>query len=138
MSERVCIFDTTLRDGEQAAGAAMTPGEKLEIAGALARLGVDVIEAGFPAASADDLAAVRAIAEQVQGPTICALARAAMADVDAAWEAIRPARRPRLHTFLATSDLHLQHKLRMSRRDALARVEQMVAYARSLCADVEF
>ncbi len=142
MTEHIRIFDTTLRDGEQSPGATMTCAEKLEIARALARLGVDVIEAGFPAASPDDLAAVLAIAERVgaadDAPIICGLARAARADIDAAWQAVRPAARPRLHTFLATSELHMQHKLRMTRDDVKRRVEDMVGYARSLCADVEF
>jgi 2-isopropylmalate synthase len=145
MTDHVRIFDTTLRDGEQSPGATMTASEKLEVARALARLGVDVIEAGFPAASPDDLAAVRAIAAEVgaagaahEPPIICALARAARPDIDAAWHGVRAAARPRIHTFLATSDLHLEHKLRMSRADVLARVADMVAYARSLCGDVEF
>ena len=114
----VRIFDTTLRDGEQSPGATMTSAEKLEVAKALARLRVDVIEAGFPAASPDDLAAVRTIAEQVgtgdNAPIICALARAAQHDIRQAWEGVKAATRPRIHTFLATSDLHMQHKLRMS------------------------
>jgi 2-isopropylmalate synthase len=134
----VRIFDTTLRDGEQSPGATMTSAEKLEVAKTLGRLGVDVIEAGFPAASPDDLAAVRAIAEQVRGPIICGLARASRGDIDKAWEAVRVAARPRIHTFLATSDLHMEHKLRMTRAEVLARVAGMVAYARDLCEDVEF
>src|SRR5579872_4361782 len=145
----VRIFDTTLRDGEQSPGATMTSGEKLEVARALARLGVDVIEAGFPAASPDDLSAVRTIAERVGGrpvegrpsadpPRICGLARASRGDIDRAWEAVKPAARPRVHLFLATSDLHMKHKLRMSRADVLARISEMVAHARSLCEDVEF
>jgi 2-isopropylmalate synthase len=134
----VRIFDTTLRDGEQSPGATMTSTEKMEVARALARMGVDVIEAGFPAASPDDLAAVRTIAEEVRGPVICGLARASRADIDRAWEAVRPAARPRIHTFLATSELHMKHKLRMTRAEVLARVGEMVAYARSLCDDVEF
>ncbi len=145
----VRIFDTTLRDGEQCPGATMTSAEKLEVARALARLGVDVIEAGFPAASADDLAAVRAIAEgvgvrSVEGrpssdpPIICGLARASRTDIDRAWDAVKGATHPRIHTFLATSELHMQHKLRMSPADVLARVSEMVAHARSLCEDVEF
>jgi 2-isopropylmalate synthase len=146
MTSHVRIFDTTLRDGEQSPGATMTAAEKLEVARGLARLGVDVIEAGFPAASPDDLAAVRAIAADIGArgaaphgpPIICALARAARPDIDAAWQGVRAAARPRIHTFLATSDLHLEHKLRMSRADVLARVADMVAYARSLCDDVEF
>jgi 2-isopropylmalate synthase len=145
----VRIFDTTLRDGEQSPGATMTSAEKLEIARALARLGVDAIEAGFPAASPDDLAAVRSIAEQigaraVEGrpssdpPIVCGLARSSRGDIDRAWEAVKPAARPRIHIFLATSELHMKHKLRMTRADVLARVTEMAAYARSLCADVEF
>src|SRR5215471_3749863 len=145
MTSHVRIFDTTLRDGEQSPGATMTAVEKLEVARALARLGVDVIEAGFPAASPDDLAAVRAIAAEVgtagtahEPPIICALARAARPDIDAAWHGVRAAVRPRIHTFLATSDLHLEHKLRMSRAEMKAKAVEMVGYARSLCADIEF
>ena len=138
----VRIFDTSLRDGEQSPGATMTSAEKLDVARALARLRVDVIEAGFPAASPDDLAAVRSIAEQVGGdpgsPIICALARAAKTDIDKAWEGVQRAARPRIHTFLATSELHMQHKLRMTRGEVLARVAEMVAYARGLCDDIEF
>jgi len=148
----VRIFDTTLRDGEQSPGASMTSAEKLELARALARLGVDVIEAGFPAASPDDLEAVRRIAHEVgnppvgeaadapdkKTPVICGLARATKNDIDKAWEAVRHAQRPRIHTFLATSDIHMQHKLRMTRDQVLETAGDMVAYARSLCADIEF
>jgi 2-isopropylmalate synthase len=143
----VRIFDTTLRDGEQAPGATMTSSEKLEVARALARLGVDVIEAGFPAASPDDLEAVKTIAREVgvapqpgrtEPPIIAGLARATKTDIDRAWEAVKGATRPRIHTFLATSDLHLQHKLRMTRDEVKARVSEMVAYAKSYCRDVEF
>ncbi len=145
----VRIFDTTLRDGEQCPGATMTSAEKLEVARALARLGVDVIEAGFPAASADDLAAVRAIAEGVgsrsvegrpssEPPIICGLARASRGDIDRAWEAVKNATHPRVHTFLATSELHMKHKLRMTPAEVLARVSDMVAHAKSLCEDIEF
>jgi 2-isopropylmalate synthase len=147
--ERVKIFDTTLRDGEQSPGATMTSAEKLEIAHALSRLGVDIIEAGFPAASPDDLAAVRTIAQRVGNeapigrpdrapPVICALARATKNDLDRAWEAVREAKSPRLHTFLATSDLHLEHKLRLTRAEVLAKIEESVSYARELCDDVEW
>ncbi|MGZ3454525.1 MAG: 2-isopropylmalate synthase [Polyangiales bacterium] len=147
--DRVKIFDTTLRDGEQSPGATMTSAEKLEVAIALSRLGVDVIEAGFPAASPDDLAAVRAIARRVGNevpvgrpdrvpPTICGLARATKGDLDRAWEAVRDAARPRIHTFLATSDLHLEHKLRLTRAEVLAKIAESVRYARSLCEDVEW
>jgi 2-isopropylmalate synthase len=141
----VRIFDTTLRDGEQSPGATMTSAEKLEVARSLARLGVDIIEAGFPAASPDDLEAVRRIAIEVGNPTdgtcppvICGLARTTRGDIDKAWEAVRPARRPRIHTFLATSEIHMQYKLRMSREEVVQRVREMVAYASSLCPDVEF
>jgi 2-isopropylmalate synthase len=143
----VRIFDTTLRDGEQAPGATMTQAQKLEVARALARLGVDVIEAGFPAASPGDLEAVRTIAREVGGgpeagraepPIIAGLARATRSDIDRAWQAVKPALRPRIHTFLATSDLHLEHKLRMTRDEVKARVGDMVAHARSYCDDVEF
>ncbi|HEX6837670.1 MAG TPA: 2-isopropylmalate synthase [Polyangia bacterium] len=141
-TDYVRIFDTTLRDGEQSPGATMTATEKLEIARALGRLGVDVIEAGFPAASPDDLAAVRNIADQVGGsdraPVICGLARASYKDIDLAWEGVKSAIRPRIHTFLATSELHMQHKLRMSREEVLERVRDTVTHARRLCGDVEF
>jgi len=139
----VRIFDTTLRDGEQSPGATMTSREKLDIARTLARLGVDVIEAGFPAASPDDLEAVRSIARTVGNgdgrvPSICGLARANRIDIDKAWEAVQFAARPRIHTFLATSDIHLEHKLKLSREEVVRRVGDMVAYASSLCGDVEF
>jgi 2-isopropylmalate synthase len=142
----VRIFDTTLRDGEQSPGATLTSPEKLEIARALARLGVDVIEAGFPAASPDDLEAVRRIAIEVGDPAkpesaqpiICGLARASKGDIDKAWEAVRHAKKPRIHTFLATSEIHMKHKLKLDPEDVVERVIEMVAYARSLCEDVEF
>ena len=146
ISNYVKIFDTTLRDGEQSPGATMTSVEKLEVARNLARLGVDVIEAGFPAASPDDLEAVRRIAievgnpseEQTEVPVICGLARATRSDIDKAWEAVKGARRPRLHTFLATSEIHMQHKLNMSREQVAKKVREMVSYACTLCEDVEF
>jgi len=136
--ERVRIFDTTLRDGEQSPGATLNRDEKLEIARQLARLGVDIIEAGFPVASPDDFAAVRRIAETVQGPVICGLARAIQADVDRCWDAVRVAARPRIHVFMSTSDVHLQHQFRISRQQALEATRAMVARARSYTDDVEF
>ena len=145
--ELVRIFDTTLRDGEQSPGATMTSIEKLEVARVLSRLGVDVIEAGFPAGSPDDLNAVRRIAEEIgtgetpdreQPPIICGLARAHAGDIDAAWEAVKLAARPRIHTFLATSEIHMKHKLRMDPEEVIDSVIEMVKYARSLCDDVEF
>lgn len=147
-SNYVKIFDTTLRDGEQSPGATMTSVEKLEVARNLARLGVDIIEAGFPAASPDDLEAVRRISkevgnprvgeQQVNVPVICGLARAKKGDIDKAWEAVSGALHPRIHTFLATSEIHMQHKLNMTRDQVLNIVNEMVSYARSLCTDVEF
>jgi len=138
---RVFIFDTTLRDGEQSPGASLTSAEKIDIARQLARLGVDIIEAGFPAASPDDLEGVRRIAREVgtpDGPVICGLARATPNDIDKAWEAVRDAAKPRIHTFLATSDIHMQHKLRMTREQVVDRTREMVAYAKSYCDDIEF
>ena len=138
---RVLIFDTTLRDGEQSPGASLNLEEKLAIAQQLARLGVDVIEAGFPFASAGDFAAVQRIAQQVggeNGPIICGLARASQRDIKACAEAVSPAPRRRIHTFIATSDIHLEHKLRKSRNEVLEIVPEMVSYARSLVDDIEF
>ncbi len=144
----VRIFDTTLRDGEQSPGATMTSSEKLEVARSLARMGVDVIEAGFPAASPDDLEAVRRIAVEVgrsvpgeldaRVPVIAGLARANKADIDKVWEAVQEAEKPRIHTFLATSSIHMQHKLKMDPEEVIQRVSETVSYARSLCEDVEF
>ena len=114
--DRVLIFDTTLRDGEQCPGATMTLEEKLELAGLLDAMGVDIIEAGFPIASVDDAESVRRIAQEVQGPTIAALARCTPADIECAGKAIGPTRKGRIHTFIATSDLHLERKLRISRQ----------------------
>ncbi|MEI2692802.1 MAG: 2-isopropylmalate synthase [Anaerolineae bacterium] len=147
----VLIFDTTLRDGEQSPGATLNIQEKLEIARQLARLGVDIIEAGFPAASSGDLDAVRQVAQTVgreprvdkfgravPPPVIAGLARANHSDIDAAWEAVKGASRPRIHTFLATSPIHMEHKLRMTPEQVVEQVRAMVSYARTLCADVEF
>lgn len=136
--ERLILFDTTLRDGEQAPGFAMQLDEKLTIARALATLGVDIIEAGFPAASDGDFEAVRAIAAAVQGPRIAALARCVSRDIERAAAAIEPAARGRLHVFLATSPVHRTDKLRMSRAQVLARIREGVTMARRRCADVEF
>ncbi len=146
MSDYVRIFDTTLRDGEQSPGASLTSAEKLEIARQLSKLGVDIIEAGFPAASPDDLEAVKQIAQEVgnpldpkaRTPIIAGLARANKNDIDKAWEAVQHAKHPRIHTFLATSDIHLKYKLKMSREEVVERVREMVSYAKSFCEDVEF
>src|SRR5690349_16803467 len=136
--DRVVIFDTTLRDGEQSPGISLNTQEKLEIAHQLARMGVDVIEAGFPITSPGDFEAVQAIAREVQGPVICALARTAVQDIDAAWNAVRDAERPRIHTFIATSDIHIQHKLRTTRDDVKGQARAAVAHARQYTEDVEF
>ncbi|MEB3313975.1 MAG: 2-isopropylmalate synthase [Cyanobacteriota bacterium] len=139
--DRILIFDTTLRDGEQSPGATLNVEEKLAIARQLARLGVDIIEAGFPFASPGDFEAVHRIAQEVgtvDGPTICGLARATQGDIERAAAAIKPAAKGRIHTFLATSDIHMQYKLRKSRAEVLALAPEMVAYAKTFTDDVEF
>lgn len=132
------IFDTTLRDGEQSPGFSMNLNEKLRFAEQLALLGVDIIEAGFPIASDGDFKAVREIAKRIDGPVIAGLSRIRPDDINRAWEALRFAKKPRIHTFIATSDIHLDHKLRLSREQALDAALAGVAHARSLCEDVEF
>jgi 2-isopropylmalate synthase len=138
MTDRVLVFDTTLRDGEQSPGASMTMREKLMLAQQLERLRVDVIEAGFPISSEGDFESVRSIAEQISTITIAGLARASKGDIDRCWEAVKNAAKPRIHVFLATSDIHLKYKLKKTRDEALAEARQAVAYAKSLCPDVEF
>jgi len=138
MTNIVKIFDTTLRDGEQCPGASLNHAEKIKIAQQLEKLGVDIIEAGFPIASPDDFHAVNEIAKIVKKSTVCGLARAVEKDIATAFAAIEPAKKKRIHTFLATSDLHLKHKLKISREEALEKIAKMVKFARSLCADVEF
>jgi 2-isopropylmalate synthase len=134
----VKIFDTTLRDGEQSPGATMTIDEKLQVAEQLMRLNVDIIEAGFPAASPGELVAVKEIAHRVRGVAVAGLARAFASDIDAAWEGVRDAEQPIIHVFLATSEIHLKHKLELNREEALQQIQSMVAYARNLCPVVEF
>ncbi|MEN9220770.1 MAG: 2-isopropylmalate synthase, partial [Thermostichales cyanobacterium GMQP_bins_62] len=139
--DHVLIFDTTLRDGEQCPGATLNVEEKLIIAKQLARLGVDIIEAGFAYASPGDFEAVQKVAQVVgtpEGPVICSLARALKPDIQAAAEALKPAAKPRIHTFISTSDIHLQYQLRKTRAEVLAMAEEMVAYAKSFVDDVEF
>jgi 2-isopropylmalate synthase len=138
MTDWIRIFDTTLRDGEQSPGCSMNLEEKLALARQLERLGVDVIEAGFPIASEGDFESVKAIAAQVRGTSICGLARTGVEDIERALRALDEAARPRLHTFIATSDIHLDHKLRMSRDQVLAEVDRAVRQARAHCDDVEF
>ncbi len=136
--DRVYIFDTTLRDGEQAPGFSMTTEEKIQMAHQLAKLGVDVIEAGFAAASKGDFEAVKLIAEEVKGPTICSLARALEKDIELAAQALEDAERKRIHTFIATSEIHMKYKLKMNPEDVLERAKKAVAYARNFTDDVEF
>ena len=138
MAKQIKIFDTTLRDGEQTPGINLNIQEKLEIARQLARLGVDVIEAGFAIASPGDFEAVKAVAENVKGVTVASLCRAVEKDIDRAWEAVQYARRPRIHTFIATSDIHLKYKLKMTEEEVFERSVAMVKYAKKYCEDVEF
>jgi 2-isopropylmalate synthase len=138
MADQVHIFDTTLRDGEQSPGISLNTQEKVEIAQQLARLGVDVIEAGFPITSPGDFEAVEEISRRVEGPVICGLARTHKADIDAAWNAIKDAERPRIHTFISTSDIHIEHQLQTTRDDVKGQARAAVALAKSYCDDIEF
>ena len=135
---QIKIFDTTLRDGEQSPGCSMNLAEKLEMAEALDKLGVDIIEAGFAISSPDDFAAIAAIAKIVKNATVASLARCNKADIDRAWEAVQNAAHPRIHVFIATSDIHLKHKLEMTREQVLERIREMVSYAKAKCGDIEF
>src|SRR5450755_4186300 len=135
---RITIFDTTLRDGEQSPGCSMNQQEKLRLAHQLDRLGVDVIEAGFPIASDGDFESVKAIASVVRRPIIAGLARACRPDIERAWEALKGAERPRIHVFLATSDIHLQYKLRITHDQCVEQARDAIRFAKSLCEDVEF
>ena len=136
--KKIIIFDTTLRDGEQSPGASLTINEKLIIARQLARLNVDVIEAGFPISSEGDFEAVKSIAQQVKGPVICGLARTLNKDIDRAWEAVKYAKKPRIHTFIATSEIHIKEKLRKTKEEVMQIAVEAVKHAKSLCKDVEF
>ena len=138
MAERVYIFDTTLRDGEQSPGISLGVREKLEVAEQLQRLGVDIIEAGFPATSQGDFEAVQQLAAKISGAVVCALARARDDDIDRAWEAVKGAAKPRIHTFISTSDIHLEHQLRKTREQVLEMARAAVTRARDYCEDVEF
>ena len=137
-ANRVHIFDTTLRDGEQSPGISLNTAEKVEITQQLARLGVDVIEAGFPITSPGDFEAVQKISRVVEGPVVCGLARTHKADIDAAWGAVRDAQRPRIHTFISTSDIHIEHQLQTDREDVKGQARAAVSLAKSYCEDVEF
>src|SRR6202035_5667428 len=135
---RITVFDTTLRDGEQSPGCSMNHQEKLRVANQLDRLGVDVIEAGFPIASDGDFEAVKAIAAVIRRPTTRGLPPACRPDIERAWEALKEAARPRIHVFLATSDIHLKYKLRITREQCLEQAREAIRFAKSLCDDVEF
>lgn len=137
-SNRIYIFDTTLRDGEQSPGVSLNADEKLEIARQLTRLGVDVIEAGFPIASPGDFAAVKKIADNIKGSSVAGLCRANYKDIDRTWEAVKGAEAPRIHTFIATSDIHLRYKLNKTREQVLEQAVEAVRYAKKYCSDVEF
>lgn len=137
-SNRIYIFDTTLRDGEQSPGVSLNADEKLEIARQLTRLGVDVIEAGFPIASPGDFAAVKKIADNIKGSAVAGLCRANYKDIDRTWEAVKGAEAPRIHTFIATSDIHLKYKLNKTREQVLEQAVEAVKYAKKYCSDVEF
>ena len=136
--KRIKIFDTTLRDGEQSPGCSMNLKEKIEMARQLEKLGVDIIEAGFAIASPMDHKSVKAIAGAVEYCTVASLARCVKGDIDVAWDAVKEAKHPRIHVFLATSDIHMEYKLQMTREQVLERISEMVAYAKSLCEDIEF
>jgi len=136
--EKIIIFDTTLRDGEQAPGASLNQKEKLEIAQALAHLGVDIIEAGFPISSKGDFEAVEAVAKSIKGPVICGLARAIKKDIDAAYQAIKLSKNPRIHVFLATSKIHMRYKLKKAEDEILRLAVESVSYAKKYCLDIEF
>ena len=141
MADNILIFDTTLRDGEQAPGCSMRMAEKLKVARQLKALGVDIIEAGFPASSPGEADAVSAVAAEIgtaDGPVICGLARATIEDIDACARSLAPAARRRIHIFLATSDIHLEHKLRLSRAEVLDRIEFAISYARRTFDDIEY
>src|SRR4051812_18645341 len=141
-SKKITIFDTTLRDGEQAPGCSLGGAEKMQVAEQLARLGVDVIEGGFPVSSQGDFEAVQSIAKTVgresDAPEICGLSRCVKGDIEACGEAVKPAKRPRVHVFIATSDIHLEHKLHMSREQVLQRAVECVKLARKYTDSVEF
>lgn len=138
MKDRITIFDTTLRDGEQSPGFSMNLEEKIRMSQQLERLRVDVIEAGFPITSEGDFLAVREVSKIIKNSAVAGLCRTKKADIDRAWEALKHAKRPRIHTFIATSDIHLKYKLRKSRVEVLNDVTEAVQYAKSLCDDVEF
>ena len=138
MTEKIYIFDTTLRDGEQSPGASMNLDEKLQIAEVLDSMRVDIIEAGFPIASNGDFEAVQEVSKKVKNSTIAGLARASLKDIDRAWEAVQFAKSPRIHTFIATSPLHMKYKLKKTETEVLEAIKKTVSYARNLCDNIEW
>ena len=138
MTEKIYIFDTTLRDGEQSPGASMNLDEKLQIAEVLDLMNVDIIEAGFPIASNGDFEAVQEVSKYVKNSTIAGLARASLKDIDRAWEAVQHAKSPRIHTFIATSPLHMKYKLKKTEDEVLEAIEKTVTHARNLCDNIEW
>lgn len=136
--DKIIIFDTTLRDGEQSPGASLNVEEKIEVAQQLSRLGVNVIEGGFPVTSPGDFESVNWMAKNIKGQEICGLARCVKGDIDVAWKALKPAKKPRIHVFIATSDIHIEKKLKMTRQQVLDRIADMVGYAHKLCGNIEF
>ena len=138
MTDTILIFDTTLRDGEQSPGCSMNLEEKLKVAAQLEAMGVDIIEAGFAIASEGDFEAVSEVAKQADKAVIASLARAAIGDIDRAWDAVRHAKRPRIHTFIATSPLHMRVKLNKTPEEVIEAIERTVGHARNLCGDVEW
>jgi 2-isopropylmalate synthase len=137
-NEKIIVFDTTLRDGEQSPGATMTIEEKIIIAKQLEKMGVNVIEAGFPASNKKDFEAITKISEIITEAKVCALARCTKQDIDIAWESVKKAKQPRVHVFIATSDIHLEHKLKINRDEVIKRIKEFVAYAKQKCEDIEF
>ena len=138
MTEKIYIFDTTLRDGEQSPGASMNLEEKIQIAEILADMKVDIIEAGFPIASNGDFEAVSEISKNIKGSTICGLARAKVGDIERAWDAVKYAESPRIHTFIATSPIHMKYKLKKNESEVLDSIKNTVSYARNLCPNIEW
>ncbi|MFA5931688.1 MAG: 2-isopropylmalate synthase [archaeon] len=136
--KRIKIFDTTLRDGEQSPGATMSSSEKVAVAKQLEKMGVDIIEAGFPASNQKDFEAIRQISKEIKSSQVCALARCTKSDIDSAWGAISEAKNPRIHVFLATSDIHLKYKLKINQEEAISRIRECVSYAKSFCKNIEF
>ena len=137
-TSRVRIFDTTLRDGEQSPGCSMDSFQKVQMALQLEKLGVDVVEAGFPIASNDEFESVKSVAKALKKPIVAGLSRSDKGDISRCWDAVKHGKKPRIHTFIATSDIHLKHKLKLTRKELLKEIQESVGYARKLCNDIEW